>query len=431
MRTSIDAYASTEMLQLWSPESRVVLEREIWVLVMKLQAKAVPGLIPTEAIDDYVAAIPDVNLESIASREFVTRHDLRARLEEFNDLAGYGYAHWGLTSCDVTDTATQLQIRRGVQSVWNTAFRVLALLREHIAATRDTPCVARTHNLPAQPTLLGKRFASVADELLGAMAAVRSLHDMQACRGLVGAVGTGQDLVTLLGSREAYERVNKEFVDALKFDVRVGSVGQVYPRSEDATLCSALVGMLAAPANLARLVRLETGYGRMWETQTEGQVGSSAMPHKRNSVVSERINGLVGVAQGFNGMIGATSGAQWLEGDVSDSVTRRIGLPGLFKAIDATLCATIELLERLDLSKQDYADEVAGEWDSILTGNLLSHGLRLGMDRDQLYKQLQAGEIPDRLQEYTLPWFPSLPEAYHQVDQVLEVIDCALLDGSF
>jgi adenylosuccinate lyase len=225
--------------------------------------------------------------------------------------------------------------------------------------------------------------------------------------------------------------VNLAFIDFLGYNTRVGSVGQVYPRSEDATLCAALVGLLAAPANLARMVRLETGYGRMWEQFDDGQVGSSAMPHKRNSVLSERINGLQFVAQGYLGMIGATSGAQWFEGDVSDSVTRRVGLPGLFKAVDAALCATIELLERLDLSKEAYSDELTDEWHSINTGNLLAQGLRLGMDRDKLYRRLQAGEVPEDLQEYTLQWYPSLPEAVAQIDRILEVIDVALGSSTF
>lgn len=429
VRTSIDDYASDAMLALWSPERRVVLERELWVLVMRLQNAA--GVdIPTEAIEAYERVAPQINLESIAAREFVTRHDLQARLEEFNDLAGYGYAHWGLTSCDITDNATQYQVRWGVQLVWESAHKVLELLKPHILACRDTPCVARTHNQPAQPTLLGKRFATIADEILNGLTSVRSLYEMQTSRGLAGAVGTGQDLLTLLGSQDSYEKVNLAFVDFLGYNTRVGSVGQVYPRSEDATLCSALVGLLAGPANLARMVRLETGYGRMWEMFDDGQVGSSAMPHKRNSVISERINGLHFVAQGYLGMLGATSGAQWFEGDVSDSVTRRIGLPGLFKAVDATLLATARLLERLDLSKQAYAEELEEQWDAVNTGTLLAHGLRLGMDRNKLYKRLQAGEVPEELQTYALPWFSSLPEAKAQIDRVLEVIDVALGDST-
>lgn len=425
MRTSIDDYASDDILRLWSPTRRVTIERDLWVLVMRLQNEA--GVdIPTEAIDDYARVSGQVNLESIAEREKVTRHDLRARLEEFNDLAGWGYAHWGLTSCDITDNATQQQVRSSIRRIWGTTHTVLSLLQEHILATRDTPCVARTHNLPAQPTLLGKRFATVADELLNGMTAVRSLYEMQACRGLVGAVGTGQDLVTLLGGQEAYHKVNAGFIEYLGFNVRVGSVGQVYPRSEDATLCSALVGLLAAPANLARMVRLETGYGRMWEQFDDGQVGSSAMPHKRNSVISERVNSLHFVAQGYLGMLQSTSGQQWFEGDVSDSALRRIGLSGLFKAVDATLQSTVQLLERLDLSKQAYTDELSEEWDSINTGNLLSRGLRLGMDRDILYKRLQAGDIPGELHPLSLPWYPNLPAAKAQIDEVLEVIDAAL-----
>lgn len=418
MRNSIEDYASTEIRSIWSAEQRVVVERRLWVLVMQLQADA--GVdIPEKAIQSYEREIELVDLAQIAELELTTRHDLRARLEAFNWNAGYNHAHWGLTSCDITDNATQIQIKLSVRHLFDLAKGVLTLLGAHIEATRDVICVARTHNLPAQPTLLAKRFASIADELMSAMATVRMMFDAMPCRGLVGAVGTAQDLVTLLGSRDSYTKLNETFIDALGFESRYLSTGQVYPRSDDATLCSALVGLLAAPANLARMVRLETGYGRMWEHFDDGQVGSSAMPHKRNSVIAERVNGLCSVAQGFNAMLGTTSGAQWFEGDVSDSVTRRIGLPGLFYALDATLDNTVELLARLELSKIEYREEaLAASWQTR-SGELLSVALRHGADRDQAYELIKTGPIPD---EWANELTFDLSEANDQVDRVLEVL---------
>jgi adenylosuccinate lyase len=435
VRYSINAYCSKGMNEVWSPTHRVKVERHLWVLVMELQQKC--GVeIPTEAIADYRRVCGDGDLNRICEIELETRHDLRARLQHFNEQAGHNYAHWGLTSCDITDNATQLQIRQAIGLLYGRVVDVLDLLRSHIEATRDTVAAARTHGQLAQVTLLGKRFATVADELLSALSAVKMCYNSMPCRGLVGAIGTAQDLVQLVGA-ENYQNLQAWFVDALEFDVRSSSLGQVYPRSDDSVLCSAVAALAAAPANLARLVRLEASHGRMWERFTDTQIGSSAMPHKCNPVTAERINGLVRVSQGYNAMIASTSGEQWWEGDVSDSVTRRIGLPGLFKAVDAVLLETNILLTGLDLDRSAYVAEVHDNLTDLNTGRVLSAALLAGADRDEAYEALRDNRVMalqgddsrlglTRQQILDAAYELELPAADAQIDEVLEVIKGAI-----
>lgn len=431
MRTRIDEYATEGINAIWSPEHRIRLERDLWVLVMELQQNAgVP--IPEEAIKDYVAiarALPTNVLQQIAIIEQVTNHDLQARLSFFNKQAGHTYAHWGLTSCDITENATLLQVRHSIEYLMPQIRWVLSLLATHIEATRDIVCVARTHNQPAQATLLGKRFATVASELLSGLGTLDFANSAMPCRGLTGAVGTGQDLVTLLGSQETYARLNDAFVAELGFRVHNISQGQIYSRSEDLMWIAALQHIVAACVNLARMVRLESAEPRMWESFEDGQVGSSAMPHKRNPIRSERICGLGTVLQGYQTMLTSLAGQQWYEGDVSDSVTRRVALPGIFQTVDAVLDNTAHLLQDLDLSRDAYEAETE-EWRRALrTGDVLSAALRNGANRDEVYRAVQDSRPfpPPGLTEeetYKIQRRPfELPEAQVQIDEVLAVIE--------
>lgn len=444
MRNFIQQYASEAMRHVWSPEFRVAVERELWILVMQLQAEA--GVdIPQEAILDYIRTSDHVDLDRIREIEKEVKHDLRARLIHFNEVAGHTYAHYGLTSCDITDNATQDLVRESVSHLDSQAQTLLSRLRDHIEASADLVCVARTHNQPAQLTTVGKRFATVADELLACLGRLQFEVKALSCRGLVGAVGTGADLVTVLGSAEKYRLVNLEFAQRYGYACIMGSTGQTAHRSEDAAVAAAAVSLTAACANLARMVRLETGYGRMWEIQTDDQVGSSAMPHKRNSITAERINGLANIAKGYYSMLAAATGETWLEGDVSDSVIRRVSLPGLFCAVDATLSNTIALLERLDLSKDGYHRDVIEHHFVVRSGEILAAAVKNGAPRDEAYEAIRQWVTISRQTqqdpwgvEFEIPGLtkaqvfaiwesePDLTAIQDQIGLVLEVIDHAI-----
>lgn len=414
LRTSIDDYASPEMLEIWSPESRICSERSLWVGIMRWQAEhGVP--IPEQAIRDYEGVLTRADLVRIAELEKTTKHDLRARLQHFNEQAGHTYAHWGLTSCDVTDNVTQVLIRESLNHLIKQSQRVVSWLIPHIEATQDLICVARTHNQPAQPTLLGKRFATIADEFVVALGTVQWATGALGSRGLVGAVGTGQDLATLLGGPDRFESLNEQLQETLGFRCLYYSTGQVYPRSDDLAWAGAVEQLTAAPTNLARMVRLEAGYGRMWESFGEGQVGSSAMPHKRNPVLSERICGLQLVVRGFESMVRSVSGTQWYEGDVADSVVRRVSISGLLKSVDAVLVNTVELLANLELSRDGYRKDYYDNSFKARSSEILTKAILAGADRDRAYSVLQkarsAGEIHELDPEFPLPF-----------DRILELV---------
>lgn len=434
MRTTIAEYSHHSMNSLWSPHHRVLIERTLWIHVMEQQARlGVP--IPRKAISSYKDVLFDGDLDQISEIERKTKHDLRARLEHFNDQAGYCYAHLGLTSCDITDNATLIQIKGGLESIRRQVLETFDLLAGHIQATRDTVCVARTHNQPAQFTLLGKRFATIADELFMADGALLLAINALPFRGMVGAVGTAEDLRCLLGEG-GVDQLNSALREKLRFQTYYHSTGQVYHRSDDLPWVSALKQVAAVAANLARLIRLESSSGRMWEHFEDGQVGSSAMPHKKNPINSERICGLQTVVYGFANMIETASWQQWYEGDVSDSITRRIAIPGVFQATDAILRSMVWVLRNLEISRAAVEEDVTDQWHNLKTSELLSTAIAQGHDRDNAYRVIRewasGGHPVNKLDETGLSMEtvtdvlesePQLHEAQAQIQRVLNMIE--------
>ncbi len=307
-------YASTAMVELWSAEHKVVLERRLWVAVLRAQRDL--GLpVPDGVVEAYEAVIDQVDLGSIAARERVTRHDVKARIEEFSALAGHQAIHAGMTSRDVTENVEQLQVRAALELVRSRMITALGRLAERAAEFATLVMAARTHNVAAQATTLGKRFGNAGEELLAALGRVDDLLARYALRGIKGPVGTQQDQLDLLGSPEAVDALEAAVAAHLGFATTLTSVGQVYPRSLDLDVVAALGQSAAGPASLATTIRLMAGQELATEGFQPGQVGSSAMPHKMNTRSCERVGGLARVLGGHLAMVAALTGDQWNEGD--------------------------------------------------------------------------------------------------------------------
>ena len=295
-------YAAVDMTRLWSAEHKVRLERQLWVAV--LQAQRDLGIeVPQQALEAYRRVLDDVDLVSIADRERVTRHDVKARIEEFNALAGFEHVHKGMTSRDLTENVEQLQIRDALRLVRVRVIATLARLAQLATQYESVAITGRSHNVPAQVTTLGKRFASAADELLVAYQRLEELLVRYPLRGIKGPVGTAQDMLDLLDGDDAkLERLERRIAAHLGFDNVLTSVGQVYPRSLDHEVTSLLVQIAAAPSSLAHTIRLMAGQNLVTEGFKPGQVGSSAMPHKMNTRSCERVNGFAVLLRGFASM---------------------------------------------------------------------------------------------------------------------------------
>src|SRR5215217_2345117 len=245
------------MVAIWSPEAKVVAERRLWLAVLRAQSElGIEGtVVPSSVLEDYERVLDDVDLSSIAARERVLRHDVKARIEEFNALAGHEHVHKGMTSRDLTENVEQLQIRRSLELVFSHGVAVVARLAEKAISYRDLAMAGRSHNVAAQATTLGKRFASAAEELLLALERLRGLIDRYPLRGIKGPMGTAQDMLDLFdGDVSRLAELERRVAEFLGFTEIFTSVGQVYPRSLDHDVLSALVQVGGAAGGAARRV---------------------------------------------------------------------------------------------------------------------------------------------------------------------------------
>jgi adenylosuccinate lyase len=390
-------YASAELATLWSPEQKVVLERRLWLAVLRAQ-KDLGIAVPDGAVADYERVLEQVDLGSIAEREKVTRHDVKARIEEFNALAGHEQVHKGMTSRDLTENVEQLQIRLSLEHVRDRTVAVLARLGQLAGEYAELVMAGRSHNVAAQATTLGKRFATTADELLVAFERVEDLIGRYPLRGIKGPVGTAQDMLDLLGGDSAkLADLERRIADHLGFSRAFTSVGQVYPRSLDYDAVTALVQLAAGPSSLARTIRLMAGHELVTEGFKPGQVGSSAMPHKMNTRSCERVNGLMVILRGYASMTGELAGDQWNEGDVSCSVVRRVALPDAFFAFDGLLETFLTVLDEFGAFPAVVARELDRYLPFLATTKVLMGAVRAGVGREVAHEAIKENAVASAL----------------------------------
>ncbi|HZA10343.1 adenylosuccinate lyase [Mycobacterium sp.] len=386
-------YASAEMVAIWSPEAKIIAERRLWLAVLRAQ-EALGVDVPANALDDYERVLDTVDPASIAARERALRHDVKARIEEFNALAGHQQVHKGMTSRDLTENVEQLQIRLSLELVHAHGVAVAARLAERAVQYRDLVMAGRSHNVAAQATTLGKRFASAAQETLVALTRLRELIDRYPLRGIKGPMGTAQDMLDLLdGEPDRLAELEDLVAEFLGFETVLTSVGQIYPRSLDHDVVSALVQLGAGPSSLAHTIRLMAGHELVTEGFAPDQVGSSAMPHKMNTRSCERVNGLQVVLRGYASMVAELAGAQWNEGDVFCSVVRRVALPDAFFAIDGQMETFLTVLEEFGAYPAVIERELNRYLPFLATTRILIAAVRAGMGREAAHEVIREHSV--------------------------------------
>jgi adenylosuccinate lyase len=392
MSVLANRYASAEMKKLFAPQEKIIAERRLWIAVLRAQSK-LGHTISDSVIADYEKVLTQVDLDSIDAREKITRHDVKARIEEFNALAGHEAIHAGMTSRDLTENIEALQIRDGLEIVRDKVIALLAALASKAALYIDQPIAGRSHNVPAQVTTLGKRFASAAEELLYAYERLESLQNRYPMRGIKGPVGTAQDSIDLLGSTDSHQKLEAAIATELGFERVLNSTGQIYPRSLDYEVLTTLVQIAASPSSLATSIRLMAGAELVTEGFKAGQVGSSAMPHKMNTRSCERVNGLTVVLRGYASMVSELAGNQWNEGDVSCSVVRRVAIADAFYAIDGLLETMLTVLDEFGAFPAVIGAELERYLPFLATTKILIASVKAGIGREVAHEAIKEHAV--------------------------------------
>ncbi len=386
-------YASAQMRNIWSAKGRIIIERDLWIAVMKGQRDLGLG-ISDKVIAAYEAVREQVDLASIRRREEESHHDVKARIDEFCALAGEQQIHRGMTSRDLTENVEQLQVYRSMDLIVRKAGAAVLRLASLARKYRDVLLVARTHNVAAQPTTLGRRLAMFGEELCFNMEKVEAIMAKYPARGLKGPVGTRVDQYTLFdGDEEKVIALERKVLSYLNIWNSFKETGQVYPRSLDMEVVEAMVQLSSAPASFATTLRLMAGQELASEGFAKGQVGSSAMPHKMNARSCERICGLRIILNGYLAMAAGLAGTQWNEGDVSCSVVRRVMLPDTFFAIDGLLDTFITVLDQMQFYLPMIEQETRRYLPFIATTTILMEATKAGAGREDAHEAIKEHSV--------------------------------------
>ena len=384
-------YASPAMQSLWSERRRIGLWRRLWLALMEGEAEL--GLaIPADALVQLRAHLDDVDLDKAAEYEKRLRHDVMAHIHALGDQAPAArpYLHLGATSAFVTDNADLLLMREGLQILLGRVAAVLVALGKLARRYRAVPCLAYTHFQPAQLTTVGKRITLwMADFALDAEELLHRIESMQ-FRGVKGTTGTQASFLELFeGDHEKFRELDRRVARKMGFPRVYAVTGQTYTRKLDAQVLASLSGVAASSAKFATDLRLLQHEGEILEPFESEQVGSSAMPYKRNPMRAERMTSLARYVIELEGNAWHTAATQWLERTLDDSANRRLVLPESFLASDAILVLATNVAAGLEVREPVIARHVAEALPFLATERLLMRGVKAGGDRQTLHEVIR------------------------------------------
>jgi adenylosuccinate lyase len=380
------------MAELFSPRRKFETWRLLWLWLAEEEKRL--GLpISPEAIEQMRTHLSGVDFDAAAREEERTRHDVMAHVRVFGEAApaARGIIHWGATSAYVTDNADLIVMREALGLVERRLAAVLLRMRSLAVEHRALPALAYTHYQPAQPTTVGKRIALWASDLLTDLEDVRAVRSGLRFLGAKGATGTQASFLLLFdGDAAKAEELDRAITRRAGFVKRQIVSGQTYSRKQDDRVVHALSGLAQSAHKIGTDLRLLQHDGEIEEPFETTQVGSSAMPYKRNPMRAERICSLARHVIALSFDTAMTAATQWLERSLDDSANRRIAISDAFLATDAVLV----LLENVFSGLVVHADVARRRLDAevpfLATESILMEAVRRGGDRQELHERLRV-----------------------------------------
>ena len=387
-----ERYASREMSAIFSPRFKFETWRKLWVLLAEEERRL--GLpIPEEALAQMRDKVEEIDFDAAARFEKETRHDVMAHVRAFGLAApaAAGIVHWGATSAYVADNGDLIQMRQGLVLLERRLAAVLKRLRDFAWSQRSLPCLSYTHFQPAQPTTVGKRACLWAQDFLWDLQEMRRVRLALRFLGAKGATGTQASFLSLFqGDSQKVEALDRAIAERAGFPLRQRVSGQTYSRKQDAFVLAALSGLAQSAHKCATDLRLLQHEGELEEPFEKSQVGSSAMPYKRNPMRAERICAIARhmMALGIDPVF--TAASQWLERSLDDSANKRLAVPASFLCGDSIALILDDLFSGLEVHPETIARHLEAELPFLATENILMESVRRGGDRQELHEALRV-----------------------------------------
>lgn len=384
-------YTSSEMSQLFSAQFKIATFRRLWTALAKAQQKL--GLpITHQQIAQLEDNIHKIDFAAALNYEKRFRHDVMAHIHAYGDQCpdAKPIIHLGATSSYVVDNADLIQLKQAMQLLWNKLIHILRLLAAFAENEAASPCLAYTHFQPAQPTTIGKRACLwLQDFLLDAQEFERQIISLPFL-GAKGATGTQASFLALFdGDADKVQKLETLIAHECGFTRVLPIAGQTYTRKLDLNILNSLESFAASAHKMATDLRLLAHEGELSEAPIETQVGSSAMPYKRNPIYSERICGLARFVMSLAQNPAYTAATQWLERSLDDSSNRRLSVPESFLGADAILNLLAHLLANLSVDRSLALSHLEAQIPHLAMETLLMQAVKKGADRQVVHEKLR------------------------------------------
>ena len=390
-----ERYASRAMLELWSPQTRHGLWRQLWLALAEAEQRlGVP--IPDDALAQMRRHLDDIDFETVAVYERRFRHDVMAHVHAFGDVApaAHKFIHLGATSAFVTDNADLIMMRRGLRLLRGRVVRVLRVLATFARDWRAEPTLGYTHLQPAQPTTVGKRATLWMQDLVLDLADLDHRIATLPCRGVKGTTGTQASFLEIFeGDHEKVRELDRLVTAAIGFDRSIPVSGQTYSRKLDAHVLGAVSGVAASAAKFSADIRMLQAFGEIEEPFESDQIGSSAMAYKRNPMRSERIASLARFVGSLEPNANQTHGVQFFERTLDDSANRRLVIPESFLATDAILSLMENIASGLEVHPARIRRRLMDEMPFMATEELIVRAVRSGGNRQEAHERIRGYSI--------------------------------------
>jgi adenylosuccinate lyase len=390
-----ERYASTAMLELWSPQVRHGLWRRLWLALAEAERElGVP--VPDEAIAQMRAHVDDIDFGAVAAYERRFRHDVMAHVHAYGDAApaARGFIHFGATSAFVTDNADLILMRRGLGLLRDGVLRVLRALAAFAREWRDEPTLGSTHLQAAQPTTVGKRATLWMQDLVLDLADLDRRAAELPFRGVKGTTGTQASFLDIFGGDHAKVRdLDARVTAKMGFAASLPVTGQTYTRKLDAQVLSVVAGIASSAMKFSGDIRMLQSVGEIEEPFEAEQIGSSAMAYKRNPMRSERISSLARFVITLEPNANLTHGLQYFERTLDDSANRRLVIPESFLAADAMLVLMDNVARGLEVHRARIRRRLAEELPFMATEALIVRAVRAGVDRQVAHERIRQHSI--------------------------------------
>lgn len=388
----ISRYASRDMSFLWSPQKKHSTWRRLWLALAESE-KELGLTIGDDQLDAMRAHLDDIDFDLAAKHEKRRRHDVMAHVETFGEAVPIAkpIIHLGATSCFVTDNTDLILLRQSLELVRERLVRVILLLSKFAKQYRDLPCLGFTHLQSAQPTTIGKRATLWCYDLVLDLEEVEHRIEQLKFRSTKGTTGTQASFLELFhGDHDKVKQLEKRVAEKMGFDQVYAVTGQTYSRKVDSQVLDVLSGIAQSAHKIATDIRILAHRREVEEPIEESQIGSSAMPYKRNPMRSERICGLARYVISNQANGANTLATQWMERTLDDSANRRLSLPLSFLGIDAILIVLANVCDGMVVYPALVGRHLAEELPFMATENLMMAAVNAGGDRQDLHEKIRV-----------------------------------------